>query len=374
MASKHQRIKVLFSIPNFDTAGSGKALLKVAMGLNLAKFEPHIMCLHSRGTFFEIVEKSGIPVHIIPFTSVMKPYVKGIWKCYKVSRLLKAINPTIIHSFHYGADYSEALAAKMAGIKWIYSKKNMNWGGASKNGWRLRSKLATAIVAQNTHMLQLFFENSNKVHLIPRGVDTQEFFPQLASMELKKQWNLSENDRIVMCVANLVPVKGIEVLIAAFGKMSLIHTSWKLIIVGDYSTDYGKKLRELVIKMELRDRVIFTGKQQNINNYLSLAELFVLPTMPRGEGSPVALLEAMACEIMVLGSNISGIYDQLEKFSNYLVDSGNKDAWEQALDAVFVRESIENREKGRVFRQHVIDHFSLEKEISRCEQLYESLA
>ena len=162
MESKHHKIKILFSIPNFDTAGSGKALLKVAMGLDTNRFEPHIMCLHGKGAFFKVVKKSGIPVHIVPYTTPMKPYLQGLWNCYKISRLLKAINPMIIHSFHYGADYSEPLAAKMAGVKWIYTKKNMNWGGASKNGWYLRTILATAVVAQNTHMLKLFFKNLEK--------------------------------------------------------------------------------------------------------------------------------------------------------------------------------------------------------------------
>ena len=158
MVQKHQRIKILYSIPNFDTAGSGKALLKVAQNLNRDVFEVHIMCMHKKGEFFKVVKDSGIPVHIVQYTTPMKPYFKGLWNCFKISRVFKKIAPDIIHSFHYGADYSEPLAAKMAGIKWIYTKKNMNWGGASKNGWRVRSFLATKIIAQNTDMMDLFFK------------------------------------------------------------------------------------------------------------------------------------------------------------------------------------------------------------------------
>ena len=151
MVQKHQRIRILFSIPNFDTAGSGKALLKVAQNLDMAIFEPHIMCLHSKGVFFKEVQKSGIPIHIVQYTTPMKPYLKGLWNCYQISKQLKAINPAIIHSFHYSADYSEALSAKMARIKWIFTKKNMNWGSTSKNGWKLRTFLANAIIAKKTN-------------------------------------------------------------------------------------------------------------------------------------------------------------------------------------------------------------------------------
>src|SRR5690554_7042351 len=100
-------IKILFTIPNFDTAGSGKALLHVAKRLNPNIFEVHIACMHRRGGFFKTVEASGIPIHIIQYTTNMKPYVKGLASCYQISKKLKAIGPDIIHSFHYAADYSE---------------------------------------------------------------------------------------------------------------------------------------------------------------------------------------------------------------------------------------------------------------------------
>ena len=51
-----KRIKILYTIPNFDTAGSGKALLNIAKKLNPDKFEVEIACLHNRGLFFKEVE------------------------------------------------------------------------------------------------------------------------------------------------------------------------------------------------------------------------------------------------------------------------------------------------------------------------------
>ena len=91
MARKSKKIKILFTIPNFDTAGSGKALLKVALSLNKEIFVPEILCLHNRGAFFKVVEKSGIKVHIFQYTTQLKPYVKGILNSYKISKFLKNI-------------------------------------------------------------------------------------------------------------------------------------------------------------------------------------------------------------------------------------------------------------------------------------------
>ena len=61
--------RILFTIPNFDTAGSGKALLNIASRLDNNLFEPHIACLHNKGDYFSVVESSGIPIHIFKFTS-----------------------------------------------------------------------------------------------------------------------------------------------------------------------------------------------------------------------------------------------------------------------------------------------------------------
>ena len=108
----------------------------------------------------------------------MKPRLEGVFKCYQLSKFFKKLNMDLIHSFHYGPDYSEALAAKIAGIPWVYTKKNMNWGGSSKNGWKIRSLLSSHILMQNRDMQNLFFNKSKKTSLVPRGVDTKKFFPK----------------------------------------------------------------------------------------------------------------------------------------------------------------------------------------------------
>ena len=364
-------IKVLFTIPNFETAGSGKALLNVAMHLNPDKFEVHIACMHDRGVFFKQVENAGIPIHIFQYTSKMKPYVKGLRKSYLISKEFKAIAPDIIHSFHYAADYSEPLAARLAGIKWIFTKKNMNWGGSSKNAWYLRSFLANAIVLQNTDMKKQFYQNSGKTHLIPRGVDTDFFEPQSRDNELAEQWQLHKKHRVLMCIANLVPIKGIGVLLRAFKAVVKQHADWKLMIVGSADNSYGREMIKLAQELDIKDHVMFCGKQHDIRNYLSLAEVVVLPTLQVGEGSPVSLLEAMSSAKNVLGSDVSGIRDQLQMFPTHLVQAGNITAWIEKLMEHCSNSQEKNLKIGLGFREHVINNYPIEKEVYKCERVYE---
>ncbi len=372
MVQKSKRVKVLFTIPNFDTAGSGKALLKVALSLNKNLFVPEILCMHDRGAFFEVVKKSGIKVHLFKYTTQMKPYINGLLKTYKISRLLRSIKPDIIHSFHYAPDYSEPLAARMAGILWVYTKKNMNWGGRSSNGWKLRSLFANHILVQNKDMISEFFPISKKVSLVTRGVDTSEFFPNEPKIDIRKKYNLKVSDRIVICVANLVPVKGVEVLIKAFESIKNIYQDWKLFVVGDIENDYGKMLVKAGKNMILNKELFFTGKVLNVKDYLNTAELFVLPTLNKGrtDGSPVALLEALACAKNVIASKIPGIKDQLESYPNHMFEAGNEIELSKKLRENMSKNTNENLLIGKVFQSHIQKYYTIEQEVRKTEKVY----
>ena len=76
-------LRILFTIPNFNTAGSGKALLNIAKGLDKNKFEVHIACKTDEGEYFKVVKDSGIPVHVFNYEAPMRPVsalVKQGWK------------------------------------------------------------------------------------------------------------------------------------------------------------------------------------------------------------------------------------------------------------------------------------------------------
>ena len=367
------RTKILFTIPNFNTAGSGKALLKIALGLNKNKFESHIACKTNEGVFFEEVKNSGIPVHVFEYQPKARPISRLLKESWKISRKLKEINPDIIHSFHYNNNYTEALAAKLAGIPWVYTKKNMNWGGSGANSWKIRSRLARKIVVQNTDMKQRFFPNVDKTTFISRGIDCKYFAPTPVQPEIREKMNTPQNARIVIAVANIFPVKGIEYLIDAFAQLQPQFTNWHLWIVGDHETKHGRELTEKVKNKNWHSFIRFSGKQKDVRPFLNHAEIFVLPTKAVGEGSPVALLEAMANSKAVLGANVPGIKDQLAQYPENVFEAENIDSLKEKLEALMNSSVEENQRLGREFQKHAEENYSLEKEIKLHELLYESI-
>lgn len=365
-----KKIRVLFSIPNFDTAGSGRALLNIALALDKGRFEPHILCRHDRGEFFEVVKESGIPVHVFEYIPNERPVFQMLKECYKVSRRIKEINPDIVHSFHYAASYSEALAVKMAGTKWLFTKKNMSWGGASKNAWKLRSFLANKIAVQNTDMQKEFYPNSNKTVLIPRGVVLDKFKASAPLPQIREQMRTKEDARVLICVANFVPVKGIETLITAYDSIVSQFPEWVLWLVGDDKNDYGQELHELVRELGLESKIKFSGKQMNVVDYLNHAEVFILPTLDKGEGSPLAMLEAMANSKVVLGSRVPGIKDQLKEFPDHLFPSKDENDLAEKLSKLMGKDKTDLKQLGTTFLIPVADNYSIEREVERHEQLY----
>ncbi|GGD14987.1 glycosyltransferase [Flavobacterium orientale] len=370
------KLKILYTIPNFDTAGSGKALLQLAKGLDASLFEVAILCLHDRGAYFETVKQSGIPIYIADFLPKERPLLSMFQACWKLAQYFKTFQPDVIHSFHYSSNYTEPLAAKMAGIPWVFTKKNMSWGGASKNSWRLRSFLATKIAVQNTDMQQAFYPSSSKTVLIPRGVSLTAFKPDVPKPEIRTKMTTDADKRIIICVANLVPVKGIEVLIAAFEKIAVAFPQWVVWIIGDDNNAYADQLKQTVVAKQLEHQILFSGKQLDVKLFLDYAELFVLPTLNEGrkEGSPVALLEAMANGKVVLGSNVPGIKDQLASFPEFLFKAGGEIDLKEKLEKLLLLDAVSLKKMGQQFQQHVASHYSLSLEIERHSALYRSIS
>ena len=69
------KIRILYTIPNFDTAESGIPLLKIPTSLDANYFEPHIACCHDRGDLFQEVKNSGLEVHIIDLYKNARPII-----------------------------------------------------------------------------------------------------------------------------------------------------------------------------------------------------------------------------------------------------------------------------------------------------------
>ena len=365
----NKKWKILFTIPNFDTAGSGRALLNIINHLDENYFKSYISCSHSKGELFKEIINLGIPYYLHQNQVRMIPRINGLKKCYRLSRFFKNLNIDLIHSFHYGPDYSEALAAKLAGIPWVYTKKNMNWGGSSKNGWKIRSLLSSHILVQNRDMQKMFFKRYKKISLVPRGVDTTKFIPKAKQVSLIKKYNILKNEIVILTVANLSPVKGVDLLLKSFFKLSHKYNFIKLFIVGHKSSNYGRVIEKTAKNSSFKSKIHLTGKVDEVIDFYSIADIFVLPTIKKGEGCPVSLLEAMSCGIPPVASNVSGIKDILDPFPELLFSPGDVDSLVEKIESLIK----ENDSKKKIYRKHISNKYDINIEVKHHEKIYKNL-
>ena len=284
-----KKIRILLTIPNFDTAGSGKSVYDMVKGLDRNVFEPEVCCFHDRGELYQEISKLDTKIHIFPFTANYRPFLTLPLRVIKIRNFFKKHRFDIIYSWHWSSDFTEPLAAKLAGIPYVYSKKAMGWGNKA---WLWRSKLSTRIVAVNEDMLTEFFtEMPQKIVQIPLCVDIDRFQPRPKSYESPEGITTQKDDFVIVSVANLVAVKGIEILLDAVIKLN--DQSIKVFIVGDYNNDYGLPLKA---EYEKYNNIRFLGKHLDVRPYLAMADLFAIPTKDEGrkEGLPIAPMEAMA--------------------------------------------------------------------------------
>ncbi|MCX7549063.1 glycosyltransferase family 4 protein [Xanthomarina sp. F1114] len=362
---KHnKKIRILFTISNFNTAGSGKVVYDLAKGLDKSKFEVHIACGDDKGAFFKTVKALGLPIHIFETKTAYRPYFSLPIRVWRISRFYKRHQFDIIHSWQWSNDWTEALAARWIGIKWLYTKKAM---GFNKH-WRIKSYLAHFIITINDDMRQ-YFPKKKQQALIPLGIDTNYYNRDVVNAAFKS--NLKQFH--IITVANLVPVKGIQVLIEAVNKLK--DKRVLLTILGDYDNDYGHAMVALSETMGIKNQIQFLGKQLDVRPYIKSADLYVIPTLDEGrkEGMPMALVEAMSMGIPVLGSDITGINYVLKDFKELLFPAGSSTDLASKIEKLQGMDIEERLILGQSLRNYCELHFTMNAFIEAHEVLYKKL-
>jgi L-malate glycosyltransferase len=130
---------------------------------------------------------------------------------------------------------------------------------------------------------------------------------KINSQVLKENFNIHNDEKVIIHVSNFRAVKRVPDVIKAFAKIAH-HLPAKLLLVGD-----GPEMSvvcNLVTELGLRDMVLFLGKQDNVEELYSLSDLMLL--LSEKESFGLVALEAMACGVPCIGTNIGGIPEVIE--------------------------------------------------------------
>lgn len=245
-------------------------------------------------------------------------------RIWRLRRALKASGAPVAISFVGATNVVSILAGIGAGWKTVISERNDPAKQSIGHLWdglrRLTYRHAHLVTANSSGALRTLsqFVPTRKLALVQNPVVIDRHTP-----------SKSPRDKTILAVGRLVPQKALDLLLRAFARAGEGLDGWSMVLVGDGPLETA--LRKQADDLGLSARVHFPGRLKDCRPYYETAGIFVLPSL--FEGSPNALLEAMACGCAVMVSDASsGPLDLVEDNATGLVVAvGNEDEWHRAL-------------------------------------------
>jgi L-malate glycosyltransferase len=180
------------------------------------------------------------------------------------------------------------------------------------------------------------FKIEKDIHVIPNFVDIKRFHQ--TDKDHFKQMLAPDGERILVHVSNFRAVKRVKDVIHIFDKVRKEMPS-KLLMIGDGPD--RQNAEDLARSLGIYNDVRFLGKQEQISEILSIADLFVLPSETESFG--LSALEAMACSVPLVSTNAGGLPEiNIEGESGYQSNVGDVEA--MAQHAIYIL-SDDNRLK-----------------------------
>ncbi|MNK06327.1 D-inositol 3-phosphate glycosyltransferase [compost metagenome] len=209
------------------------------------------------------------------------------------------------------------------------------------------------------------FEITKDIKVIPNFIDFNRF--SLQPKDHFKKAIAPNNERILIHTSNFRKVKRTEDVIKMFQKV-LQKIPSKLLMVGDGPERSANE--QLCRELDISDHVRFLGKQDAVEEILSVSDLFIIPS--ENESFGLAALEALACKVPVISSNAGGLPElNIDDFCGYMCNVGDVD--DMANKAITI---LSNEENLNYFKENALTRakdFDLKKILPQYIAYYEEI-
>jgi N-acetyl-alpha-D-glucosaminyl L-malate synthase BshA len=207
-----------------------------------------------------------------------------------------------------------------------------------------------------------FFDIENDIKVIPNFIDLSRF--TLKPKDHFKKAIAPFGEKIIVHTSNFRKIKRTEDVVKIFAKL-VKHIPSKLLMVGDGGE--RSKCEQLCRDLDVWEHVRFLGKQDAIEEILSVSDLFLMPS--ESESFGLAALEAMACKVPVISSNAGGLPElNVEGVTGFLKDVGDVDG--MAEKAIYI---LEDDARLQTFKDNALERakeFDLAKILPDYEDYY----
>lgn len=304
-----------FYYPEHKFGGPPRKIHSLGRGLFKRGYQVRVLTFHSeRPEGMDKVEVDGISVTYLPwFGRGLKQWPRKTFRmlqavewaelvhCYGLYNFLcpmagrsakRSSRPVVLEPLGmYPARTGNAVA------KHLYNAILTRW----------MVKAADALVAASAAEVRDLRMLAPKKDIVHRrnGVDVERFALLPSGDHLRGQWAIAPEEKVILYLGRLSPIKNLEQLIHAFGKADIPNA--RLVLVGPGEGAYEEHLRTVITRDRLESRVTFAGPLYDDDQKaaLGLASLFVLPSLNESFGNAAA--EAVAAGVPVLLTDTCGI-------------------------------------------------------------------
>jgi len=375
------KCNILYVIDNIEFGGGERVFSQIIRGLNKEKFSVFVAS-NPGGIFEKKLMEVGIKIDPLDMTSRY-----NLSTISKLKKIIKTKDIQIVHSQGGRADFFARIAAKIARVPITVSSMAMLVEGydvsiLKKRLYVLMDRWTERWVNKFTVLSEAMRRSLIERHKIPpenifkiyNGIEIEEYNPDLKELRNKKlgvrrELGLKNDVPVIGAIGRLVWQKGFEYLIRAAPEVLKKCPEARFLIVGE-----GPLKNKLILtseKLNVADRIIFTGFRSDIKEILASIDVLAMPSLL--EGLPMVLLEAMAMAKPIVTTRIDGITEVLENSkTGLLVPAKNSHALAEAIVGI-LNDKAKANFFGQNAREAAKEKFSVKKMVEQIELAYEKL-
>jgi len=294
--------------------GLETVIMDLCRSMDKGRFTLHVLCLCQYDEDYKAqLESQGVEVHVI------KRRARGDLSFFiRITALMKSRRIDVVHA-HSGCFFNMALCAAVARVPVrLFTEHGLpldNEGLPMNTGLKARCEdlftgaIATRVYGVSDEIVKNLSTRmagqKRKIRHAVNGIDTARFKPcsDLYSIGVeKRRLALPEGPFIIGSVGRLETIKNHALLLEACAQLKAVPVDFHLVLVGDGAC--RGVLTDQAAELGIDNRVTFAGVQYGIEHLLPVMDMFVLPSLT--EGTSISLLEAMACGIPCVASNVGG--------------------------------------------------------------------
>lgn len=320
-------VRIAHLIETDGPGGAERTVVNIASGLQAAGSENLVILpANGEGWLARELADTGVAIEYFRLDRPLSPACAR-W----LAATLRRYRAAVAHSHEFSMAVYGGWAAWRSGIPHVITMHGSRYY-AGRLGRRLAMRIAVAasgkLVAVSkqlaSHLSADLWLRASRVSVVANGVQSRP----IVDSSLRAELGLAHDDRLLLTIGNLYPVKGHRVLLTALALLRERQPTVHVALAG--RGELAHELQTSAAQQQLGDRVHFLGLRSDIPNLLAGADIFVLPSL--SEGLPLALLEAMFAGRPIVATSVGEVPTALgEGAAGLLVEPGDPAALAAAL-------------------------------------------